>query len=73
MTIMRSKLKNERGIFFLPHLDLNHGPLEPRASVLPMSYSDPIADCACDILDPQQTHLHPACLVSLKLNQGGCL
>ena len=24
---------------FLPHLDLNHGPLEPKASVHPMSYT----------------------------------
>ena len=26
---------------FLPSLDLNHGPLEPKASVLPMSYAGP--------------------------------
>ena len=30
-----------KGKFFLPHWDLNHGPLELKASVLPMSYSDP--------------------------------
>ena len=36
---MRSQLKTERG-FFLPHQDLNQGPLEPKASVLPMSYTD---------------------------------
>ena len=33
--------KNKRGNFFLPHQDLNNGPLEPKASVLPMSYTDP--------------------------------
>ena len=27
--------------FFFHHQDLNHGPLELRASVLPMSYADP--------------------------------
>ena len=27
--------------FFLPHRDLNHAPLELKASVLPMSYADP--------------------------------
>ena len=37
---MRSQLKNERENSFLPHRDLNHGPLEPKASVLPMSYTD---------------------------------
>ena len=37
---MRSQLKNERGNF-IPHQDLNHGPLEPIASVLTMSYADP--------------------------------
>ena len=31
---MRSQLKSERGNFFLPHRDLNHGPLQPIASVL---------------------------------------
>ena len=25
----------------LPHHDLNRGPMEPRASMLPMSYADP--------------------------------
>ena len=38
---MRSQLKIESGIFFLPHWDLNHGPLEQRARVLPISYADP--------------------------------
>ena len=37
---MRSQLKSERGIFFLPHQDLNQGPMQPKASVLPMSYTD---------------------------------
>ena len=32
--------QNKRGNFFLPHWNLNHGLLEPRASVLPMSYTD---------------------------------
>ena len=32
--------KNERGNFFLPHWDLNHGPLELSASVIPMTYTD---------------------------------
>ena len=36
--IMRSQLKKERGIFFLPHWYLNHGPLEAKASGLPMRY-----------------------------------
>ena len=27
--------------FFVPHLDLNHGPLTLKASMLPMSYADP--------------------------------
>ena len=39
--IMRSHLKNDRRIFFLPYRDLNHGPTEPKASVLPMNYADP--------------------------------
>ena len=38
---MSSQLKHERGNFFSPHRDLNHGPLEPKASVLQMSYIDP--------------------------------
>ena len=32
---MRSLQK--RGNFFIPHFDLNHGPLEPKANVLSMS------------------------------------
>ena len=40
MVIIRSKLKKQRGTFFLPHWDLNHCPLEPKPCVLPMS-------CAC--------------------------
>ena len=39
MAIMRSQFKEERGKFFLFHRDLNHGPLELKASVLPMSYT----------------------------------
>ena len=31
---------NERENNFLPHQDLNHGPLELKASVLPMSCTD---------------------------------
>ena len=38
MTFMRSQLKKEKFNCFLPYRDLNHGPLEPKASVLPMSY-----------------------------------
>ena len=38
---MRPQLKNERGIFFLPHWDLNQGLLQPKASGLPMSYTYP--------------------------------
>ena len=39
---MTSQLKNERGKSLLP-LDLNHGPLEWKVSVLPMScYADPL-------------------------------
>ena len=37
--MMRSQLKNERGKLFFPRRDLNHGPLELKASVLPMSFS----------------------------------
>ena len=37
---MRSQFKNERGKLFLPHWDLNHGPLKSKASVLPMSYTE---------------------------------
>ena len=42
---MRSQLKNERGKFFLSQRDFNYGPLESKAGVLPMSYSDP-ANCS---------------------------
>ena len=38
---MRTQLKNERGNFFLPPLDLNHGTLEPKVSVLRLSYGNP--------------------------------
>ena len=37
---MRSQLKNERGRLFFP-TDWNHGPLELKARVLPMSNADP--------------------------------
>ena len=39
---MRAELKNGRGKFVLLHWDLNHGHLEPKASVPPMSYADPL-------------------------------
>ena len=39
MVILRWWLENERGNFF-PHWDLKHGPLELRASMLPMIYFD---------------------------------
>ena len=42
MVIMRSKLKNEKLIFFLPFLDWKHGPLEQKAIVLPISHADPL-------------------------------
>ena len=32
-----------RGNFFLPHRGLNFGPLEPKAFVLPMNYTDPLS------------------------------
>ena len=38
---MRSPLKNQRGNFFIIHPDLNQGPLELKATVLPISYADP--------------------------------
>ena len=38
---MRWQLKNERGKICLPHWDLNNGPLEPKASELPLSCPDP--------------------------------
>ena len=38
---MRSPLQNERGNVFLSHQNLIRGPLEPNASVLLMSYTDP--------------------------------
>ena len=37
---MRSQLKKRN---FFPHQDLNHDPLKMKASVLPMSYTDPLA------------------------------
>ena len=37
---MRSQPKKERWKFFHPHRDLNQGPLDLKASVLPMSFSD---------------------------------
>ena len=37
---MRSQLKTKEEIF-LPHQDLNHGFLELKASVWPISYADP--------------------------------
>ena len=40
--IMRSQLKNQRGNNFLTHQDFNHVPLEMKASVLPMTYADPL-------------------------------
>ena len=40
MAIIRSQLKKERGNFFLAHRNLNRGPLQPKDSVLPMSYTD---------------------------------
>ena len=36
-------MKEERKIF-LPHQDLKYGNQEPKASVLPMSYSDPLQE-----------------------------
>ena len=36
---MRLQLKNERENYF-SYQDLNHGPFERKASVLPMSYAD---------------------------------
>ena len=36
--------QKQRGNFLLPHQDLNDGPLEPIASVLPMRYADPLID-----------------------------
>ena len=33
--------QKRKRIFFIPHRDLNHCPLVPKASVLPMSYADP--------------------------------
>ena len=41
MAILRSKLKNKRPSKFLFHRDLNHGSLDKKASVRPMSYADP--------------------------------
>ena len=38
MAIMRSQLKKERGNV-LPHQDLGLGPLELKASVVPISYT----------------------------------
>ena len=40
--IMKSQLKNQRGNNFLTHQDFNHVPLEMKASVLPMTYADPL-------------------------------
>ena len=40
--MMVSQLKNEKSNFFLPLQDLNHSPLEPNASVLPLSYTEPL-------------------------------
>ena len=40
MAIMGSQLKN-KSRKFSPHWDLNHDPLELKASVLPMSFADP--------------------------------
>ena len=37
--IMRSQIKNEWGKFVLLHQDLNHGPLEPKANLQPISYA----------------------------------
>ena len=39
LAILRSQLKQIRRNF-LPHWDLNHDPLEPKASELQMSYAD---------------------------------
>ena len=38
---MKNHISNTKEEKVLPHWDLNHGPLEPKASVLPMSYADP--------------------------------
>ena len=34
-------MTTQRGQMFIPHQDLNHGPLQLNASVLPMSYTNP--------------------------------
>ena len=47
IAILTSQTKNERGKFFLIQWDLNHGPQEPKSSVLPMSYADPNFDIFC--------------------------
>ena len=38
---MRLQLNSKEDIF-LPHLDLNHGPLEPKANALSMNHADPL-------------------------------
>ena len=40
MAIMWAQLKIKKMIF--PHQHLNHGPQEPQASVVPMSYANPL-------------------------------
>ena len=39
---MRSQLKNKQWKNVFPPWDLDHGPQEPIANVLPMSYADPL-------------------------------
>ena len=41
MAITRPQLKKMKEVKFSPQWDLNHGPLELKASVLPMRYTDP--------------------------------
>ena len=57
--------KNIGGNLFLPHRDLNHGPLEPSASVLPMSNAVSIKQAHSGLYDLKVTFVFP---VSGKIN-----
>ena len=47
--IMRSQFKNDEGKTFLDNRDWNHDILEPKASVVPKSDTDPLfLDFICD-------------------------
>ena len=66
---MKSQLKNERGILFLPHQDLSQ--LEPKASVQPNSFfffGICLPQGLLPVLGPCERYLTPTLDVALLIN-----